>query len=145
MQPRFWIALILLAVPTSAQPNAPLNDFSITLERIGCVGNCPDYKVTILADGSVRYEGRAYVRCEGTRTKTIKTEKVAKLARQLLDKGFLDWQEKHTVCLDFAEVHVTATLNGRRKHVVEGCNEAGQILKLADEIDKVSGARDWVR
>jgi hypothetical protein len=29
--------------------------------------------------------------------------------------------------------------------VVEGCNEAGQILKLADEIDEVSGARDWVR
>jgi len=34
-------------------------------------------------------------------------------------------------------VHITATLKGRRKHVVEGCNLPGKILGLAHEIDMV--------
>ena len=29
------------------------SDFSITLKRIGCLGSCPDYTVTILGNGGV--------------------------------------------------------------------------------------------
>jgi len=135
---------LLLPAESVAQTAAKANDFSITLERVGCLGSCPDYTITIRRDGSVRYEGRAYVHTEGVRKKTIPASAVQKLIEKLKDKGFFQWEEKQTVCVDFPEVHITATLNGQEKHVLEGCNSPGQVLSLANEIDRVSGARAWV-
>jgi hypothetical protein len=127
-----------------SEPGTAADDFSITLERVGCVGRCPDYKVTILGSGSVQYEGRAYVRIEGIRSSTIPMSDVQKLVQELRDEDFLYWQEKQEVCVDFPEVHITAALKGQRKHVLEGCNSPGKVLELADEIDRISGAKRWV-
>ena len=119
-------------------------DFSITLERTGCVGSCPGYKVTILADGSVQYDGEYYVHVEGTRSATIPASNVEKLAARLQNENFFNWEEKKLTCLDFPEVHITVTLNGQHKHVFEGCNEAGPVLALADAVDKIAGTKQWV-
>jgi hypothetical protein len=134
---------ILFSLPSGAQ-SATASDFSITLERIGCVGSCPDYKVTIQSDGSLQYEGRAYVHVEGIRNKKLPSAAVQKLARTLEEEGFFNWEEKETVCVDFPETHITGTLNGARRHVVEGCNTPGKILKLANEIEKIAGVRRWI-
>ena len=135
---------LLLALQSVAQTSATTKDFSITLERVGCLGSCPDYSVTILGNGSVRYEGRAYVHTEGVRKKTISEYSVQKLIGELRNKGFFQWEEKKMVCVDFPEAHITATLDGQHKHVLEGCNSPGQVLTLADQIDRISGTRAWV-
>jgi Domain of unknown function (DUF6438) len=133
-----------LMVRSSAQPLKTLDGFSITLERIGCLGSCPDYKITILGNGSVRYEGRSYVRIDDIRKRVIPLTDVQKLVQKLQEDDFFGWEEKKMVCLDFPEVHITVILKGRQKHVVEGCNSPGKILELADRIDKVSGDKRWV-
>jgi Domain of unknown function (DUF6438) len=140
----FCAVFLLLGLQSVAQTSVTTNDFSITLERVGCLGSCPDYTVTILGDGSVRYEGRAYVHTEGVRKKTIPASAVQKLIEELRNEGFFQWEEKKTVCVDFPEVRITATLKGQHKHVLEGCNSPGQVLSLADEIDRISGTRAWV-
>lgn len=70
---------------------APDEDFSIMLERIGCVGSCPDYKITIRGNGKVRYEGHAYVSVEGIHNTTIPVLVVQKLQQKLRDEDFLHW------------------------------------------------------
>lgn len=112
---------LLHKVPDNAGARS---DFSITLERVGCLGSCPDYTVTILGNGSVQYEGRFYVTVEAVRQRTIPLTDVHKLIRKLGDEDFFHWEEKDQVCLDFPEVHITATLNGQRKQVLEGCNSS---------------------
>jgi hypothetical protein len=69
---------------------------------------------------------------------------VQQLIEELKHKRFFHWQEKKMVCVDFPEVHITATLKGQHKHVLEGCNSPGQVLRFADEIDRISGAKAWV-
>ncbi len=139
------IVTLLLAISSSISSGQKLDgNVVIELERIGCLGSCPDYKVTIHNNGSVQYEGRAYVRIEGVRTRKIPMSALQKLVRKLQDEDFLHWEEKKMVCVDFPEVHITATLNGQTKRVLEGCNVPGKVLKLADEIDRVSGAKGWV-
>ncbi len=138
------VFIMLVALLSAAQTNSVAEDFSITLERVGCLGSCPDYKVTILANGAVEYVGRAYVRIEGTRRSTIPASTVQKLVQRLRDEDFFQWEEKKQVCLDFPEVHITATMNGQRKHVLEGCNSPGKVLALADKIDRISGTSHWV-
>src|ERR1700685_2974283 len=79
-------AFLLLATPIAMSVHSVAHtgpvpkDFSVTLERTGCVGSCPGYKVTILADGSVHYEGLYYVQAEGVRRKTIPAAKIEKVA-----------------------------------------------------------------
>src|SRR5437899_13008981 len=92
---------IVLVLLSAAQTSAPGDDFSIALERVGCLGSCPDYKVTILANGSVEYEGRAYVRSKGIRRKTISVSAVQTLVQRLRDEDFFHWEEKKEVCVDF--------------------------------------------
>ena len=134
-----------LPVPLSvAQTGFPADDFSITLKREVCFGTCPDYKVTILGDGSVQYEGREYVRVSGIRRKTVPVSSVEKLVQRLREEDFFHWEEKKEVCIDFPEVHITVTLKGQQKSVLEGCNSPGKVLALAAEIDELSGARQWV-
>ena len=123
-----------------AQDTAIPADFSIVLKRLGCLGSCPDYEVTIWGNGRVRYEGHAYVRVKGVREHTIPMPNVQKLVRQLQDDEFFHWDETDLVCLDFPEVHITAIAGAQRKHVLEGCNKPGKILALAQEIDRISGA-----
>jgi Domain of unknown function (DUF6438) len=143
MRVAFYSVFLLLSLRSVAQ-TVTANDLSITLRRVGCLGSCPDYSITILGDGSVRYEGRAYVRTEGVRKKTIPASAVEILTKELTNNGFFQWEEKKMVCVDFPEVHITATFNGQHKHVLEGCNSPGQVLSLAEEIDRVSGAKVWV-
>lgn len=121
----------------------PEEGFSITLERTACLGSCPDYKVTIRGNGTVCYEGRAYVAVKGIRTTAIPASVVQKLQQKLRGEKFLHWPEQNQVCVDFAETKITATLDGQKKEVIEGCNQPGKVLQLAREIDQISGAERW--
>jgi hypothetical protein len=137
-------AIFALTTLSFSQTSAMPKDFSITLERIGCLGSCPDYKVTIRADGSVVYEGRYYVKVEGIRKAVISLSDVQKLVEKLRTRDFFNWEEKKEVCVDYPEVDITVNPNRRRKRVIEGCNKPGQVLTLAEEIDRISGSKRWV-
>jgi hypothetical protein len=86
--------LLISQILTLAARSSAAEDFAITLERVGCLGNCPDYEVTILANGVVRYEGRSYVRVKGVRQRQIPVSVAQELARQLRNDDFLHWEEK---------------------------------------------------
>jgi hypothetical protein len=135
---------LFLALQSVAQTTSTTSNFSITLERVGCLGNCPDYTVTILGDGSVHYEGKSYVRVEGIRKRAIPISEVNKLISERFDEDFLHWNEKTDLCVDYPEVRITASLNGQRKEVLEGCSAPGKVLTLADKIDAISDTKSWV-
>jgi hypothetical protein len=103
-------------------------------------GFCPWYSVTILNDGSVCYEGKAYVHVEGVRRKKIPVSDVNKLIQKLRDEDSLHWEEKTDLGVDYPEVRITANLNGQRKLLVERCNAPGKVLTLARELDTISEA-----
>ncbi len=138
----------LLALTLAFALFAPLYaqnaDFSVTLKRTSCLGFCPEYEVTIWGNGRVRYEGHYYVRIEGVRKRTIPISDAQKLLRRLQDLQFFQWEEAKGACLDLPEVHITASLGSQRRHVLEGCNQPGKILDLAEEIDKIAGTERWV-
>lgn len=138
------IAIVLLTLPLGAQSTVSASDFSLTLERIGCLGECPDYKVTVQGDGLLQYLGRGYVHVEGSRSKKLSPVVVQKVIQRLLEEDFFNWEEKKYTCIDFPETHITVTLNGRQKQVMEGCNAPGNVLKLAKEIEKITGVGRWI-
>jgi hypothetical protein len=80
---------------------------------------------------------------KGVRQTTVPVADVKGLIQKLRNENFLHWKERTVVCVDYPEVHITATLDGRWKHVLEGCQTPGKILELADELDRISGAKSW--
>jgi hypothetical protein len=63
-----------------SQPAAgPLTHFEkVTLERTACEGTCPVYRVVILEDGSVEYDGYRFVKV-GSATTTLSQEQIQAL------------------------------------------------------------------
>ncbi|HEY8042396.1 MAG TPA: DUF6438 domain-containing protein [Polyangiaceae bacterium] len=60
-------------------PGAPPADAVARLERTGCEGECPEYTVTISADGTVDFDGRSWVDAKGARTWRIGNAATAEL------------------------------------------------------------------
>jgi len=136
---------LVLPARVSAQDGSTLDGFSVTLGRVGCLGMCPDYEVSILGNGKVRYQGHSYVRVKGIRESSIPMVDVQKLVERLENEHFFQWDGKGDLCVDYPQVHITVSLRGQRKRVVEGCLSPGKILALADEIDRISGTKRWVQ
>ena len=137
--------LLAAAIALRAQDTAPRSGLSVVLTRSNCFGSCPEYEVTIWGSGRVRYQGREFVRVKGVRERTIPVPEVQKLVRRLQEEHFFQWDESDAVCLDFPEVHISASLGSQRRHVVEGCNRPGKVLSLAAEIDRIAGSQRWVK
>jgi Domain of unknown function (DUF6438) len=79
----FWILLIVVGCsngPAYLLPQQPIPaDTLITLERSVCYGTCPDYKLTVSADGTVTFDGREYVKVKGIVRGNIPPEKLRQL------------------------------------------------------------------
>lgn len=134
--------LVLSAICFSQATNIPKISRSHLRELVALV--LVRTTITIHGDGSVLYEGRYYVKTQGSRKNSISTSKVQTLVDRLRKQDFFSWVEKKKVCVDFPEVDITVIFNGQHKRVLEGCNDPGPVLALADEIDRISGAKHWV-
>jgi len=133
------IAILLLALPLSAQSASSADDFSLTVERFGCLGKCPAYKVTIQSDGTLKFDGRYYVHAKGTRTKNLRPEARQRLAHLLRDRDFFHMESSGLV-VDAPATRIEATPNGLHNSVTGHSGE----MELGDEIVKIAGIKRWI-
>src|SRR5690606_21346322 len=81
--------LALLLLPFSAIGAQDTQaDAVITLERTACFGACPIYTVSILADGTVLYNGERFVDVEGEQAGQIEPETVAEMVEAFEAAGY---------------------------------------------------------
>jgi Domain of unknown function (DUF6438) len=122
----------------------------VKLERTECYGTCPAYSVEIHGDGSVEYEGKAYVGKKGKQRAQIAPAALVALAARFEKAGFfhLDWADP---CDLVATDHPTAKLTfttGLRTRTIEDYHGNGCMPKvlreLEDEVDRVGGTARWV-
>lgn len=89
--------LALLLLPFSAIGAQDTQaDAVITLERTACFGACPIYTVSILADGTVLYNGERFVDVEGEQAGQIEPETVAEMVEAFEAAGYFEWDEEYT-------------------------------------------------
>jgi Domain of unknown function (DUF6438) len=87
----------------------------ITLERNGCFGTCPIYKVTLRSDNTFTYLGERNVTHVGERTGWVHFDRIAKWIET---QGFFNMKDKYAVGWADSEVVVTtAVRDGQRKTV----------------------------
>jgi hypothetical protein len=120
------------------------------LERTRCYGSCPAYTVSIAGDGTVRYDGQAFVSIPGRHTAQISPAAVTELIHQFRAANFLSalprYQSNWT---DLPTQALSLHINGQIKTVVDYFGlDVGlplAIHNLETAIDKAAGSERWIK
>lgn len=164
MLPKSIIFVLLLisfvTCSASAQTVKIPADLVITMERTMCFGTCPDYKLTIKANGTVTFRGGQFTKTKGTAksriTKSSLRELVAAFDRVDLD-SFADDYSQGSVCesyiTDLPSEIISLKRDGKTKQVNHyfGCTgnavrkKLEPLTELGKMIDSVTNSRRWIR
>ena len=142
------LLLITLLGCTSAEETPDVE--SITLERQPCFGFCPVYTVTLREDGTVEYDGQQNVEVTGPQTATIDPGAVQTLGDEMIEAGYLDWEDAYTnqEVTDQAYAITTVTLaDGTTKridHYYGDFSAPEELTELETRIDQTANTAQWV-
>jgi hypothetical protein len=125
----------------------------ITLHRDECYGWCPAYRVSLSTDGTVRYDGYAFVKTFGTVVTKIDPALVIDLLDRMWAAGFWRWKDDYfSTCTDIS----TAWLGVRTRDGVKvvthpadapDCAVGGLpplLEKLDAAVDEAAQTSQWV-
>ena len=80
----------------------------VTMERLGCYGRCPVYRLTIHGDGLVEYDGTSYVHSKGKHETRIPPDQVKQLLDDFRDANYFALQDKYSGLRKSSEITVSA-------------------------------------
>lgn len=145
----------------SPQQSIPA-DTLITLKRSACYGTCPDYTLTVSADGTVTFEGREYVKTKGVVKANLPPEKLRQLIALFDEAKYFSFKDKYQteedgcpeVWTDYPSAVTSIRINGKSKTVSHylGCQDGRAKLiypkglnKLENQIDEIVGTQKWIK
>jgi uncharacterized protein DUF6438 len=133
-------------------------DTLITLERTGCYGMCPIYKVSISADGAVVFEGNRFVKKVGTTRSAISDAQIRELLVVSEKINYFELSDQYMTpedgCKQWLTDHPSAitsiTRNGKSKSVkhyygCRGLDVLKELEKLEQAIDDAVNTAQWIR
>jgi Domain of unknown function (DUF6438) len=148
-------ALLVIWMPMihPSMPPKDLKSVVVELSRGTCFGSCPAYTIIIHGDGTVEYEGKAFVKVAGRQTSTLSSEKLAEVLQRLDQAQFFALDDRAFAwCFDTPSVSVKVFMDGRTKRVSSDAGCAGAkpglqdaFVQAVDDIDKIVGSERWVR
>ena len=128
----------------------------ITLERTRCFGTCPAYKLTIMEDGTVLYDGEDFVRVKGKANGRITKAALEELVREFEKIDYLNLEDEYVEGKNCPQAWTdnpaaTTSLNwkGKQKTILHyhGCRGLpilDQLTALEKKIDAVVNTKQWV-
>jgi ankyrin repeat protein len=127
-----------------------LEGASVQLARTLCYGTCPDYRLTIAGDGTVRFSGHSNVLIPGDHVAHIAASAVRSLIEDFQKADFFSAKDSYQAYwTDNPTQTLTLTLDGHTKKVVDYVGiEAGLplgIRNLEAEVDETADAARWIK
>jgi ankyrin repeat protein len=121
---------------------------AITLERTGCMGSCPSYKVTVTPEG-VLFEGGGYVVARGEHKAAVDAAAVRELAKRFVESDFYSMDAEYRWgATDLPTYVVGVSIDGHSKQVVdyEGEQEGmpAVVSELEEAVDELAGTDRWI-
>lgn len=130
-------------------------DSVIYLERTACYGDCPVYRLALVSDGSVFFEGSQFTEERGLKKGVVDRSRFQVLVQQMVSSGFQTLRDEYIddgcgqLMSDAPSVVVILRLGDqlKRVHHYHGCNGfpgEGELLALEDAIDSLTNSLPWI-
>lgn len=137
--------------PIKATPFPPISDWNslkIELRRTGCFGTCPSYKLVVLGNGNVQYEGGSYARYCGKDRGNVRPEVVQRLVDMFRDADFFNLFDSYSLnATDLPTYYVSIMFDSNSKTVRDywglraGMPES--VDQIENAIDRLAGPQVW--
>jgi hypothetical protein len=132
--------------PPTLRPNSKV---TITLQRTGCFGNCPSYKVAVSTDGIV-FEGEGFVKVPGRHTDPVHPDEVRKLAKAFVAADFYSMDSSYVASVTDLPTYVLAiSIDGHEKQVKDYVGSwvgmPADITELEDDVDAFARTDRWIK
>jgi hypothetical protein len=154
------VAVLTAGIKAQTLPERTVpKDVKISLERSTCFGSCPDYKLTITADGTVTFEGREFVEVKRAK-KSISQEKLFQLIAEFEKAKYFTLNDRYqshsdgcvTVWTDSPTAVTSIAIGGKSKMITHyyGCEDEGMrifpkaLTELEAKIDEIVDSEEWV-
>jgi hypothetical protein len=118
-----------------------------SLERTGCLGPCPVYRVDVLGDGTVVFQGGRFVKRKGRRESRLGRDQLIALDRAFEAAGFLQLETGGGELADapstvLAYATVAASRSIRRQPAKAGASAA--LARLEAEFGRIVELERWI-
>lgn len=139
-------------LPSAHIPFPKVGDWStlvITLERTGCYGTCPSYKVEIRGDGTFLYTGKSFVAVSGERRGQISQSSVLQLVETFRSADYFSLEDKYIAGVTDNPTYITSiAFDTLHKSVVDYVGEyegmPDAVRELEETIDQIVGSEKWI-
>lgn len=126
------------------------NSLRMTLKRTTCFGTCPSYRVEIHGDGTVLYEGQAYVAVTGPHHAAVSKETVSELLDAFRNVDYYSLRDEYVwPATDLPTYETSIEIDGKLKKVKDYAGEQVgmplSISKLETEIDRLVDTERWTK
>lgn len=126
------------------------NSLRMSLERTGCLGTCPAYSVEVHGDGTVLYNGAAYVAVLGKHRGQISQQAVLDIFNAFRDSDYFSLRNSYrTGITDNPTFTTSIQFDGHSKQVVDYVGLAvgmpAAVNKLENTIDELADAARWTK
>lgn len=138
----------LPSVHVAAPVLRPDSMVEIVLERSGCFGSCPSYKVTVSTNGIV-FEGGGYVTARGKHTDTPNPDEVRDLAKRFVAADFYSLDPKYIANVtDNPGYDLSIEIDGQKKEVDDYVGSwvgmPAVVTELEEAVDKLARTERWI-
>ncbi len=145
-----FVAEQILPAEHVAMPAGDLAASSVTLDRGGCFGDCPSYRVTLHGDGRVDYDGQGFVDVRGRHSYTVPPDEVAALIERLRGRDIWSMDDDYSARItDSASYALIIDIAGQKKIINDYVGGmVGMPVAIRDsenDIDKVAGTDNLIR
>lgn len=140
------------AAPTRhvAMPQGAIESVSIVLERTGCFGTCPSYRVEVRGNGEVRFRGDSYVNFAGEHRTHIPQAAVRCLLDDFRFADFWSLDSKYEApATDLPTYTMSVTIGGNTKAVTDYAGQMvgmpASVSGLENAIDQAAQTEMWIK
>ncbi len=137
------------AAATKAAEEDKLKNLVISLDRLGCYGPCPIYKLTIYGNGKVVYKGEKNVKVVGERVTTLEKEKVAALLAEFEKINYFELSDNYQGGPTDGTSAVTSIALGNKKKTIKNYHPAPDspraLKELENQIDSITNSTQWIQ
>jgi ankyrin repeat protein len=118
------------------------NSVRIALERTGCLGTCPVYRVEVHGDGTVLYDGLRWVALEGKHRGSVPRKNVEELVTKFREVNYYSLADEYAPPgTDLPGCETSIEIDGHIKRV----RDYWAFDRLENAIDQLANTERWTK